>query len=131
MPALSAVRAGFGGICLAAPEAVPGLGHPLDDRARWFLRILGARQLIQAGLIGAAPTAVRHGIGGAVDTVHAATMFALAKADRRRRHPALANAFVALAFAGADFWSARQVAGRDVGCSRLRGDRGCGENRDL
>lgn len=111
MQALTAVRAGFGGVCLAAPEAVPGLAHPLDHRARLFLRILGARQLIQAWFIGAAPSATRHGIGSGIDAVHAATMFALARIDRRRRGPALANALVALAFAGADLWSARRVAG--------------------
>lgn len=107
MSTLTAARAGFGGVCLAAPDAVPGLSHPLDTRMRWFLRILGGRQLIQAWFVGAAPTAARHRIGGGIDIVHAATMVMWATTDRRHRRPALANAAVALAFACAEVRSAR------------------------
>jgi hypothetical protein len=103
---LVAVHAGLGGMCLAAPDAVPGLAHPLDRRTRRFLRILGARHLIQAGFVGASPTASRHRIGAGIDAVHAATMLVLAAADRRRRRPALLNAVAALALAGADFRAA-------------------------
>ncbi len=110
MTALTAIRAGFGGVCLAAPQAVPGLAPPLDGRMRLVVRILGARHLVQAWLIGRSPTVVRHGVGGGIDVAHAATMVTLARVDRRRRRPALTNAAIALTFAGADFRSARRIA---------------------
>ena len=49
---LAAVRAGYGAVQLAVPgwSAEQLLGGPMDPAGRRFVRVLGARQVAQAGL---------------------------------------------------------------------------------
>jgi hypothetical protein len=56
---LAAVRAGYGAVQLLRPaySAEQLLGGPLDPGALAAVRVLGARQLAQAALGGAAPSA--------------------------------------------------------------------------
>ena len=99
---LELVRGGWGAACLLAPAAVAGrVGGPVpDDREQLVVRILGARQLVQAVLSGARPTPVVLAVGAWVDCVHSLTALALACTDGRRRHVGLADAGVAAAWAG-------------------------------
>ena len=60
-----------------------------------LVRILGARQLAQATLIAARPSASRILAGSAVDGLHAASMVLLARTSTRMSRPALASAAVA------------------------------------
>ena len=101
MAPMTIVRSGLGAVYLVAPEWIPVLlGVRLDRRARLVLRVLGARHLIQAGVVSSAP-AQRWAlvIGCGVDAIHAASMLLLAAVDRRRRRLAGAAAGVAGAFA--------------------------------
>jgi hypothetical protein len=69
---------------------------------RVVVRILGARYLAQSagGIVVRRPWVPR--VDAAIDLTHAATMLALAAADRRHRRPALLSAGVATGFAVAD-----------------------------
>jgi len=97
---LGAVRAGWGALQLVAPGLVAGrLGLEMDHRARVVARVLAARQLVQAAVTAAVPTAEVRRLGIGVDALHAASMVALATVDSRRRKIALADAVVAIAFA--------------------------------
>lgn len=98
---LSSARAGYGTIQLGLPacSAEALLGGPLDRWASLVVRILGARQLSQAVLSGAAPSKAVLSLGVEVDTLHALTMAVLAAGDRRWRRAAGASALSAAAFA--------------------------------
>lgn len=101
MRGLELLRAGYGLCQLLRPELVAGrlFGLPLDSRARLVVRVLGARQLLQA--LATAPTgnATVHRLSGGVDTLHALSMVALAAVDPGRRRAALCDGGVASAFA--------------------------------
>jgi hypothetical protein len=111
MTALSVVRAGYGAVQLAVPGLLAGrlLGQPPDPRARMVARVLGARQLAQAGLSGPAPTAAALALGVEVDALHAASMIGLAVLSRRWRPAALASAAVAAGFATAGVLATRRA----------------------
>jgi hypothetical protein len=98
---LSSARAGYGVIQLGLPvcSAEQLLGGPLDQWASLAVRLLGARQLSQAVLSGAAPSKAVLALGVEVDTLHALSMAALAAGDRRWRRAAGASALSAAAFA--------------------------------
>ena len=100
---LAAVRAGYGAIQLAAPgcSAEQRLGGPLGPDARRVVRVLGARQLAQAGLCASAPTPPLLALGAGADAAHALSMAALALAGRRWRRPAIVSGLIATAFAAA------------------------------
>jgi hypothetical protein len=101
--AFPAVRACYGGVLLLAPGPVIrlGTGRPASARARHVARILGVRHLAQAALTaGAPPGAARLGVGAGVDLAHAASMVALALADRGVARVTLADATIATLFAG-------------------------------
>lgn len=72
-------------------------------------RVLGARQLAQAGLSGPAPTAAALARGVEVDALHAASMIGLAVLSRRWRPAALASAAVAAGFATAGVLATRRA----------------------
>lgn len=77
----------------SAGPAPPGaLSRP---RVSALVRILGARQLAQATLVAARPSASRILLGSAVDGLHAASMLLLARTSPRLCRPALASAAVA------------------------------------
>jgi hypothetical protein len=108
---LAAARAGYGVVQLAVPgySAEQLLGGPLDLVARRAVRVLGARQLAQAGLAVSFPAEPLLGLGAGVDAMHALSMVALAAADRRWRRPALVSGLTAAAFAVAGALTARHT----------------------
>jgi hypothetical protein len=101
--ALAGVRAGYGLIQLAAPgySAEQQLGGPLDPATVRVVRVLGARQVTQAGLALAFPAEPMLGLGVAVDALHALSMVPLVLATPRWRRPALVSGATAVAFAAA------------------------------
>ena len=110
---LASVRAGYGAVQLAAPgySAEQQLGGPLDPTALRVVRVLGARQLAQAGLALAFPAEPLLGLGAGVDALHALSMVPLAVATPRWRRPALVSGLMAAAFAAAGVLAARRIPG--------------------
>jgi hypothetical protein len=110
---LAGVRAGYGAVQLAAPaySAEQLLGGPLDPRTRRVVRVLGARQLAQAGLAMSFPAGPLLRLGVAVDAMHALSMVVLAAGGRRWRRAALTSAAMAAAFAAAGVLAARRNPG--------------------
>jgi hypothetical protein len=108
---LAGVRAGYGAVQLLWPDhsAEQLLGGPLDPAARTGVRVLGARQLAQAGLTVAAPTAPLLTAGAGTDALHALSMAVLALADRRWRRPAVVSGLTAAAFAACGALAARRA----------------------
>jgi hypothetical protein len=107
---LQVARAGYGGALLVVPGPVIRLvaGRPAGSRARTVARVLGARHLLQAALTtAAAPGGPSLRIGAAVDLVHAASMAALALADRQVRRLTLSDALIESTFAAAGASAAR------------------------
>ncbi|HEY6499544.1 MAG TPA: hypothetical protein VIZ20_08960 [Streptosporangiaceae bacterium] len=111
--ALASVRAGYGLIQLALPRysAEQQLGGPLDSATLRVVRVLGARQVTQAGLALAFPAEPLLGLGAGVDALHALSMVPLALATPRWRRPALVSGLVATAFAAAGVLAARRIPG--------------------
>lgn len=108
---LTGVRAGYGAVQLLWPDrsAEQLLGGPLEPAARAGVRVLGARQLVQAGLSMAAPTGPVLAAGAGTDAVHALSMAVLALADRRWRRPAVVSGLTAAAFAVGGALAARRA----------------------
>jgi hypothetical protein len=111
--AAAAARAGWGCLLLLAPGRFAGIGtHPPIPRAAvTVVRVLGARQLLQAAVTAVAPTGRAAELSASVDALHAGTCIGLAAAWPRWRGAALADAVVATALAAAA-WSGRSPAGR-------------------
>ena len=105
---LEVVRAAYGTAELLAPGAAECffIARAPDAHGRTFIRVLGARHLLQATATaifgGGAPL---HWISAGADALHALTMLGLSVVDRRRRHAAVANACIALAFAAGELRS--------------------------
>jgi hypothetical protein len=77
-------------------------GHDSDVQARQVVRVLGAREAVQATVIAVRPSR-RILIGGAtVDALHALSMVALGVSKTQRRREALTSAAVAGLFAIAE-----------------------------
>lgn len=114
--ALSMIRAGLGATHLLVPDLAARVlvSQRLDERARSVVRVLGARQVVQAVLTGARPSEVVLALGAGVDALHAASMVTLGLFDRRRRRVALVDALIASGFASAGFAIilARRAGGR-------------------
>ena len=108
MRPLEIIRAAYGTAELLVPGGAERflVARAPDAHASTFIRVLGARHLLQATTIatfgGGAPL---HWISAGVDVIHALTMVVQAAVDRRRRHAAVANAAVALAFAAGELRS--------------------------
>ncbi len=64
-------------------------------------RVLGARHLAQGAVAVARPGPAVSALGVAADLAHAASMVALAAADRRRRRAGSTDAVIGLGFAAA------------------------------
>jgi hypothetical protein len=98
---LAGLRAAYGAVQLLLPaySAEQLLGGPLEPAGLAGVRVLGARQLAQAGLSAAIPTAPLLTLGPGTDAVHALSMAALALADPKWRRPALVSGVTATAFA--------------------------------
>ncbi|XAS75093.1 hypothetical protein V3G39_10475 [Dermatophilaceae bacterium Sec6.4] len=95
-------RAVWGAGLLVAPSATLSTfqGLQVDTKSTVVTRILGARQLAQAGLSGVAPSPEVLAMGVWVDVAHAATAFGLAIADRSRARAGIIDGVVALGWAG-------------------------------
>jgi hypothetical protein len=93
-------RLGLGAADVLAPRALARaeLGRRPDDLSRRVLRVLGVRQLVQAGLAMRFRSRAARRIGAAVDLLHAGSMVALAILDPRRRRGALVQAGIATGF---------------------------------
>jgi hypothetical protein len=91
--ALPVVRALYGVGLLVAPAGwLSGAGgEPLDEVALAVARVLGVRQLVQAGLTCGHPTPRRRLTGAGVDAAHAASMLAVARWSPRSSHRRLAG----------------------------------------
>jgi hypothetical protein len=91
----------WGAIGLTAPGLVLGRtgGDPGDRASLLVMRILGARQAVQAVLSGIAPTGPVLALGVWVDVAHAATSVGLAVTDRRYTKPAAVDAAIAAGWA--------------------------------
>lgn len=116
MSVLNVVRTGYGLAQLITPparhgEVKPGRVHipRLDGSGQTVVRVLGSRHLVQAALSQSSPTSAVLALGAAVDLLHAASMVALAAADRRLRSAALAEGTVAFAFAVAGVRASQRV----------------------
>jgi len=94
---LELVRLGLGAADVLAPQALgrAELGRRPDALSRGVLRVLGVRQVVQAGLVLRFPTRDARRLSAVVDLLHAASMVALAVLDRRRRRGALVQAGIA------------------------------------
>lgn len=105
------VRLLYGSALVWQPRALLGdlADARIDRRAARFARLLGARQIVQAAILGRHVSRSWILAGVAVDATHAATMVGLALLDRRRRLLASANALAASAFALAGVHEARRV----------------------
>jgi hypothetical protein len=113
---LAGVRAAYGAVQLLRPahSAEQLLGGPLDPGAVAAVRVLGARQLAQAAVSVAAPSARLLALGASVDGAHALSMAVLALADRSRRRPAMVSGLIASAFAVGGATAARRAASRQA-----------------
>ena len=102
--ALTAARAAYGVALIALPRGTLGgrrLGAEEPD-AILFARVLGARQLIEAGVLAWRPRRRVLLAGAAVDAAHSASMLALCALSPSRRRLAAANAAVAALLAAAE-----------------------------
>lgn len=108
---LLVIRTAYGAVLLLAPSgALAALTRSqIDRRALRLARILGARELVQAAVIERNPTRGRQLAGAGVDALHAASMLALARIDRRRRRLALHNALTAGLLTGASLAAAARA----------------------
>jgi hypothetical protein len=112
-PGPTVARFGLRAALGAAQALFPGLAsrplvvQPLDRCSRGVIRVLGIRQVGQALVMGAQPSAVVLLLGAEVDAAHAASMVALALCSRRWRRAALADAMIASLFALAGAAAAR------------------------
>jgi hypothetical protein len=99
---MSACRAGYGAALLAAPAQLLAAAAGVQPGAAGcrVARLLGARQLIQAGLSATGSRPVLR-LGAATDGLHSASMLALAAASPRLRRAALTEAAIAAALAWA------------------------------
>jgi hypothetical protein len=89
----------WGAVLLARPGQVLAAmgGHPATPAGRRLLRVLAARQLLQATVSVFRPTPTVLGLGAAVDGLHAATCFGFAVLDRTWRRAAAVDGCVAAA----------------------------------
>ena len=111
---LTGLRFAYGTALLVLPSQAlaRATGAPVDRRAAWLARVLGARELAQAELTRRRPTREVLLAGAVVDVLHAASMVGLAAADRERRRLALHNATSAVLLALGSLLAARAPGAR-------------------
>lgn len=109
MKALIGVRVIAGAALLLAPGAVLGdLPHQqINGVARSFARILGARHVLEAGVLWRDHTHRWVLAGAGVDAAHGATMVVLAVVRPDERRLAMTNALTATALASAGVAASR------------------------
>ncbi len=101
----------FGLVLLAVPDPVLRFiaGRPATSRVRAAARILGLRELVQAAVTGFKPDAACLVAGAETDSIHAATMLAVAVFDSRSRRLVLGSAATASLFAAVGVVRARRA----------------------
>jgi hypothetical protein len=114
---ISGVRASYGLalLCVPGPMITALTGAPVSGRVIAVARVLGVRQLVQAGICGLAPTRGLTQVGVAVDGLHAASMLGLAGVEPGLRRALLAETAIAAGLASATTASLHRqpgVAGR-------------------
>ncbi len=93
------VRIGWGACLLAVPTIPLAALGAVDDRpARAAARLLGTRHLLIGLMIGRRGRRRHRGFAAFTDAAHAASMVALARADRRRKRVAVADTVIASTF---------------------------------
>ncbi len=107
----AAARAGYGAALLWSPGPLTqaAVGHATGPGTRTTARVLGLRQLLQAGITGGDPSPRALMLGAATDAAHAASMAALAVTRRRWRRAALLDALAAATLAAAGLRAARRA----------------------
>ena len=96
-PAVSALRLTWGLALLARPATLSGLaGRGQGQRLAWVVRVLGARQVLQALAERRWPMRGLRRLGALVDGTHAVVMAAVAALSKAARRPALCSSGVAL-----------------------------------
>ncbi|MGU3411347.1 hypothetical protein ACLBWP_14665 [Microbacterium sp. M1A1_1b] len=73
-----------------------------DRRTATFHRVIGVRQVVQAGVLARAGSGNAHTVGAAIDAAHAVTMLPLLVAPAPWRRVALRQVVLATAFAIAE-----------------------------
>ncbi|GID31977.1 SDR family oxidoreductase [Paractinoplanes brasiliensis] len=100
MRAATMARTGWASALLLAPEVLlRTAGRPVPAAATVVARVLGTRQILQAAVTTAAPTARVTLLSAALDALHASTGLALAAASPRWRRIALVDATIATGLA--------------------------------
>ena len=92
----------LGLVAIARPGSLLPTGTDSGGRARALTRILGARYLAQSASGFAFRGQLVPQVDAAIDLTHAASMLALAAADRPHRRVALLSATLSTGFAAAD-----------------------------
>ncbi len=107
----AAARASYGAalLWLPGPLTQAAAGHAPGPGTRTTARVLGLRQLLQAGITGGDPSPRALMLGAATDAAHAASMAALAVTGRRWRRAALLDALAAATLAAAGLRAARRA----------------------
>jgi hypothetical protein len=118
--ALAVARGAWALGCVLAPArvgAVLGL-DPGDRPALVVLRVLGARELAQTGLVAAAESADVTEVGVWVDSAHVLSMAGLAAGSVRYRRAAVTDGLIT---AGWAWLGRRAVRGAPAGAGRVAG----------
>lgn len=106
------VRIGLGTTLLARPS-LPGTltATSASPRARWIVRLLGARMLAQ-GAVGLAGRTWTPALDATIEATHALTMLPLVRRSPATARPAVLSALSAASFAIADLraWRSRDTA---------------------
>jgi hypothetical protein len=116
--ALTLLRAAWGVALLAVPARVLGALERTDHTRAQVLvaRILGARHVIQAGVVTVVGGSSIRREGAVVDGIHALTSLGMAAASRRWRRLALTDAAIAAGLCAAGVSTAREAdPPQDVG----------------
>lgn len=99
---LAVIRAAWGGMLLLAPAPLLSWTSSAPTPAAvTVLRVLGARQLLQAGAAVRWRSTTGAGLGAAADGLHALTAVAFSLSTARWRRAAAADALVATVLAAA------------------------------
>jgi hypothetical protein len=116
----SRARAAWGALLLTAPGVLLSAvaARDVGPGPRRLVRLLGARHLAEVIVGVTFPTARRW--TGVADALHAATAIVLAIRSRRWRRAAIADAFVATAFAVTTLASAARTPGEHRGPTKDR-----------
>ncbi len=111
--ACALVRAAWGVALLSSPSRALSLaGHPSSSRiARTVVRVLGGRQLAQAGVELVAHSRTISVAGGVVDSLHSLSDIAVAALSPRWRTAAAGDALLAAIFACAGYRNHSHLVG--------------------